>query len=72
MPWFVHIDKGWFQRLEMHVHLYKDFVYVANFHLHWLKMSFSDTSVDLDDDDDGHIFLKIVGNEYILTYSIEI
>lgn len=33
-------------------------------------MSFSDTSVDLDDD--GHIFLKIVGNEYILTYSIEI
>lgn len=35
-------------------------------------MSFSDTSVDLDDDDDGHIFLKIVGNEYILTYSIEI
>lgn len=70
MPWFVHIDIGWFQILEMHVHLYKDFVYVANFHLHWLKMSFSDTSVDLDDD--GHIFLKIVVNVYSLTYSIEI
>lgn len=33
-------------------------------------MSFSDTSVDLDDD--GHIFLKIVVNVYSLTYSIEI